>query len=109
MNDLEILAIVLGGILLIVFAFIIGIIFGYSHGVRDMVELYKDSHKNLWTPIEAGLPEEDVRVIVAVHYDNSYTQIDTDRILHGQWVRWEGSITHWTELPELPNESEDTE
>lgn len=109
MGITQILAIVFGAIMSLILSFAFGYCLGYSRCVKDMSETFNYAHKHLWTPIEEGLPEEDVRVIVAVKHDNSYTNIDTDRIVHGQWVRWEGSITHWTELPELPKESEDTE
>ena len=105
----KILAIALGWVMSLILSYALGWCLGYSKGVKDMTETFIYAQKHLWTPIEEGLPEEDVRVIVAVKNDNSYTNIDTDRILNGHWVRWEGSITHWTELPELPKESEDTE
>lgn len=108
MNITQILAIVLGAILLPILSYAIGYCIGYSHGVKDMVKCYIERLKHLWIPVEEGLPEEDVRVIVAVSHPNSYTMIDTDRIHDGHWVRWEGSVTHWTEVPELPKESEDT-
>ena len=96
---LAIAAIMVGSIAL---AYIVSYCLGYKSGVKGIVELYKDTDN--WIPVDAGLPEEDVRVIVAVRHNNSYTNIDTDRILYGQWVRWEGSVTHWQELPDLPKE-----
>lgn len=72
-------------------------------------EFVKDiAFGNRWHSVKEKLPENNERVLVAIKHSNSYTMIDTDRILDGMWVRWEGSVTHWRCLPKLPKESEDT-
>ena len=55
-----------------------------------------------WISVEDRLPQEDVRVLVAIKSDRSYTEIDTDRIINGKWVRWFKDVTHWMALPEPP-------
>lgn len=63
-----------------------------------------------WIDVNDRLPEENVRVIVVgmSTYDNTlYTDMDTDRILNGKWVRWNGIITHWMPLPEPPRTSKE--
>ena len=58
-----------------------------------------------WTSVEDGLPHEDVRVLVYVDANHlSRTEMDTDRILDGKWVRWGTLVTHWKPLPRKPNE-----
>ena len=57
-----------------------------------------------WNRVEDQLPEEDVRVLVCVNSERSYTKMDTDRRLNGKWVRWGADITHWMPLPEPPSE-----
>lgn len=59
-----------------------------------------------WVSVKDGLPKENKRVLV--HVVNASTlDVDTDRIVGGQWVRWAGSITHWMLLPELPTEKKE--
>lgn len=54
-----------------------------------------------WVSVKDGLPKENKRVLV--HVVNAPTlDVDTDRIVGGQWVRWAGSITHWMPLPDPP-------
>ena len=58
-----------------------------------------------WIDVNEKLPKENTRVLVAgmSEYDEKiYTDIDTDRILNGKWVRWNKLITHWMPLPEPP-------
>lgn len=55
-----------------------------------------------WISVKDRLPNEEERVLVAVDSDKSYTKIDTDRMIHRQWVRWGMSVTHWMPLPEPP-------
>lgn len=58
-----------------------------------------------WISVNEKLPDEETRVLVALDGTfNSYTLIDTDRILNGKWVRWSVSVTHWMPLPEPPKE-----
>lgn len=57
-----------------------------------------------WSRVEVRLPEEDVRVLVCVDSERSYTKIDTDRMLDDKWVRWGTDVTHWMPLPEPPSE-----
>ncbi len=55
-----------------------------------------------WISVHERLPEENVRVLVSLGDRLPY--IDTDRRYLGSWVRWDGNITHWMELPEQPDE-----
>lgn len=55
-----------------------------------------------WISVEDRLPQEEIRVLVAIKSERSYTEIDTDRIINGKWVRWSNDVTHWQPLPELP-------
>jgi hypothetical protein len=55
-----------------------------------------------WISVHDKLPDEDIRVLVSIDSDRSYTKIDTDRILNGNWVRWYKDVTHWMPTPELP-------
>lgn len=62
-----------------------------------------------WISVKDRLPEYGGRVIVAL--DEKGTKIcgglDSDRIgTHGEWVRWQGYVTHWMPLPEPPKESD---
>jgi hypothetical protein len=59
-----------------------------------------------WINVEDRLPDEDVRVLVYLNSDRSYTKIDTDRNLEGKWVRWGADVTHWMYLPESPKKGE---
>lgn len=59
-----------------------------------------------WISVKDRLPDEDVRVLVYLDSDRSYTKIDTDRRFEGKWVRWGYDVTHWMPLPELPTEKE---
>lgn len=55
-----------------------------------------------WISIDERLPEEDVRVLVYINSERSYTKFDTDRLKEGKWVRWYSDVTHWMPLPEAP-------
>lgn len=57
---------------------------------------------NKWISVHDRLPGEDVRVLVSL--GDIFPYIDTDRRWRGTWVRWNGKITHWMELPEQPVE-----
>ncbi len=59
---------------------------------------------NNWISVKDRLPEEDVRVLVYINSERSYTKIDTDRIKYGKWIRWYKDVTHWQPLPEPPKE-----
>lgn len=56
-----------------------------------------------WIRIEEKIPDEKTRVLVFIPHSD--TKIDTDRILNGKWVRWNGHVTHWMPLPEPPEEA----
>lgn len=56
-----------------------------------------------WTSVKDRLPEDGQRVLVFIPHSD--TKIDTDRILSGKWVRWNGHVTHWMPLPEPPEEA----
>lgn len=63
---------------------------------------------NGWVSVKDALPKEYKRVLV--HVVNAPTlDVDTDRIVGGQWVRWAGSITHWMPLPEPPEVNKDAD
>lgn len=55
-----------------------------------------------WIGVKDRLPEEKTRVLVSIPHSD--TKIDTDRILGGKWVRWNGHVSHWMPLPEPPEE-----
>ncbi len=67
----------------------------HSVAVNKMVQ-------NQWISVEDRLPEEDTRVFVYLVSERSYTEIDTDRMACGKWVRWGSDVTHWMPLPEPP-------
>lgn len=58
--------------------------------------------QSAWISVEERLPDEDVRVLVYIKSERSYTKFDTDRLKHGKWVRWYSDVTHWMPLPEAP-------
>lgn len=65
--------------------------------------LYKVGYrKQEWISVDEKLPDEDIRVLVYINSDRSYTNIDTDRFSKGTWVRWYKDVTHWMPLPEPP-------
>lgn len=57
---------------------------------------------NEWISVKDRLPEDAVRVGVCVKSERSSMTMDTDRMLHGIWVRWGRDVTHWMPLPEPP-------
>ena len=64
------------------------------------------SEQTNWISVKDRLPEEDVRVLVWLNTNRSYTKIDTDRRFEGKWVRWVSDVTHWMPLPAPPTEKE---
>lgn len=62
-----------------------------------------------WISVKDRLPDNDIRVLVAVDSDKSDTKIDTDRMVYRQWVRWGMSVTHWMPLPESPKKPKEEE
>ena len=84
-------------------------VYGVLTGVRQAITYAKAAPivNNEWISVEDRLPEEDVRVLVYLDSDRSYTKIDTDRLMTGGlWVRWFKDVTHWMPLPEPPTEKE---
>ena len=63
---------------------------------------YDFAQKNEWISVKDRLPEEDIRVLVYINSDRSYTKLDTDRLSNGKFVRWYKDVTHWMPLPEPP-------
>lgn len=63
---------------------------------------------NKWISVKDKLPKDNERVLVALSQDlaMSYTNIDTDRMESGKWVRWNKRVTHWMPLPTPPTEKE---
>lgn len=56
-----------------------------------------------WISVKEKLPKENVRVLVWLKENDSYTRIDTDRLGHSSvtfWVRWGKYVTHWCPIPE---------
>ena len=57
-----------------------------------------------WISVKDRLPEGDVRVLVILNSKRSDTEMDTDRMHAGEWVRWGNDVTHWMPLPEPPED-----
>lgn len=59
-----------------------------------------------WISVDERLPEDGrERVLVFIkgaYHIIGHPDVDTDRFVHGKWVRWNGSVTHWMPLPEPP-------
>ena len=80
-----------------------------SNGVRletKQATSEKASEENKrWIPVTEQVPSFPERVLVWLKPEPyAYTTIDTDRVLKGKWVRWQGCVTHWMHLPEPPQE-----
>ena len=58
--------------------------------------------KQEWISVEDRLPEKNVRVLVCIKSNRSYTRFDTDRLDDRGFVRWFNDVTHWMPLPEAP-------
>lgn len=84
------------------------IVYGALIGIRQAITYTKMSptvdaiQKSEWISVDNRLPEEDIRVLVYINSDRSYTKIDTDRLNNGKFVRWYEDVTHWMYLPEPP-------
>lgn len=79
---------------------------------RDQYEKgYADGYNaSEWISVEDGLPCEEERVLVYVDANHlSRTEMDTDRVLDGKWVRWGTLVTHWKHLPEKPHKGDTDE
>ena len=84
---------------------------GRAQGKRYMTAHHLAEHlynadyrkQSEWISVDERLPEEDMRVLVYINSERSYTKLDTDRMADGKWVRWSKDITHWMPLPEAPN------
>ena len=63
-----------------------------------------------WISVKDALPPPNAdRVLVALDWYGRRVcgERDTDRIgIHGEWVRWGRSVTHWMPLPEPPKEGD---
>ena len=58
-----------------------------------------------WIPVTERLPAEEKRVLVyRMDAVDMYTEIDTDLLRKGKWVRWGRDVTHWMPLPDRPEE-----
>lgn len=60
-----------------------------------------------WVPCSERMPESTDRVLVAItacKYPGITPELDTDRCVKGNWVRWGDNVTHWMPLPEQPEE-----
>lgn len=57
-----------------------------------------------WISVKEPPKDEHKRVLVAVNNTDlpGCPGMDTDRFVNGRWVRWNGRVTYWMELPELP-------
>lgn len=79
----------------------------YCKGWNDAID-----EMQKWIDVNERLPEEDVRVLVAItdenykHVKKYVPKLDTDRRFDGRWVRWGEHITHWMPLPEPPKGEE---
>lgn len=65
---------------------------------------------NRWISVDERLPDNPrERVLVYIKDANGIMglpNIDTDRYLEGDWVRWPENVTHWQPLPEPPKGSD---
>ena len=69
--------------------------------LQESETLYNAGYrKQEWISVDDRLPEKDVRVLVYIKSDRSYTNIDTDRLDDRGFVRWYKDVTHWMPLPE---------
>lgn len=79
---------------------------GYEQGIKDALAMLHDmptiEPKQEWISVKDELPEEGRRVLVSLTLNRSYTDIDTDRVIDGNWRRWGIDVTHWMPLPEPP-------
>lgn len=81
----------------------------YDSDARSCAEIlydYANYRKQEWISVKDRLPEEDIRVLVYLNTNRSYTKMDTDRRFEGKWVRWASDVTHWMPLPAPPTEEE---
>lgn len=74
--------------------------------IQDMLEDAPTVNPYVWISVEDRLPIEDIRVLVYLNTDRSYTRIDTDRRFEGKWVRWADDVVYWMPLPNPPTEKE---
>lgn len=71
---------------------------------KDVIALFEQGYRkhSEWISVDERLPDENVRVLVYINSERSYTKIDTDRLKESKWVRWYKDVTHWMPLPEAP-------
>lgn len=58
-----------------------------------------------WISVNKPPKDENKRVLVALNkqaINAGYPNMDTDRFVNGRWVRWNGRVTHWQQLPNPP-------
>ena len=77
-----------------------------KYAERAYEEKYR---KQEWISVKDKLPEKNVRVLVYLETDRSYTKIDTDRLDNRGFVRWYKDVTHWMPLPQPPETKGETE
>jgi hypothetical protein len=64
---------------------------------------YRKQSEGEWISVDERLPEDDTRVLVyLVDKRLIHTQMDTDRFVKREWIRWGSCVTHWMPLPEPP-------
>ena len=70
---------------------------------KDAENIYNAGcRKQEWISVDERLPEKNVRVLVYIKSNRSYTRFDTDRLDDRGFVRWFNDVTHWMPLPEAP-------
>ena len=71
---------------------------------KDVIALLEQGYSkhSEWISVDERLPDENVRVLVYINSERSYTKIDTDRLKEGKFVRWYKDVTHWMPLPKPP-------
>lgn len=74
-------------------------ILGEDYNLEHLRELVEAERR--WIPVEEGLPDEDVRVIVRIDRTvwNTAFELDADRQHNGEWVRWGRAVTNWMPMP----------
>ena len=79
----------------------------YALKLAEAAQVGEDERprKNGWIDAKIDKPKNGLaRVLVCVDGVEiiGFPQIDTDRCIEGEWVRYGSHVTHWMPLPEPP-------